>query len=329
MSPPRPAGLIDVHAHVALPDALGRAGALGPTQGVGDDGTPWFQVGDYRLDGVRYDHTPFSDLTLRLEAMDRLGITHQVLSPNPIVLLANSEIAGAARYARWHNEALAELVAERPDRVSALSQVPVQDPSLAATELRRAVDTLGHVGLALGTEAPFDLDDGAMDPLWAEAESLGAPVFVHPAPHGIDKPSPDARLGRFGLDLSLGFLLEETLAVAQLILGGVLDRHPGLRVCVSHGGGATAWLAPRLRTSATRMGMTAADIDAGLARLWWDSHVGGGAPLRLLIDTVGTDHLVLGTNLAGWDSPSELTDEVPAELLDPLADNARALLGWT
>ncbi|MCB1029099.1 MAG: amidohydrolase family protein, partial [Microthrixaceae bacterium] len=208
-----------------------------------------------------------------------------------------------------------------------LAQVPVQDPVVAAAELRRAVDDLGHVGLALGTESPFDLDDAAMDPLWAEAESLHVPVFIHPAPHGIDKPSPDARLGRFGLDLSLGFLLEETLAVAQLVLGGVLDRHPGLRVCVSHGGGATAWLAPRLRTGAGRIGLTAADVDAGLARLWWDSHVGGHAPLRLLVDTVGTDHLVLGTNLAGWDSPTNLADEVPAELLGTLAINARRLLG--
>lgn len=309
-------GAIDVHAHVALPGVEGRAGALGPTSGRHHDGRPWFQVGDHRLDGVAYEGTPFADLDLRLEAMDRLGIARQVLSPNPLLLLAHSDPGLAADYARWHNDALAEVVAGAPHRVAALAQVPVQDPPTAAAELRRAVTERDHVGLALGTDADLDLDDPALDVLWAEAAALRVPVFVHPAPHGIDAPSPDARLARFGLDLSLGFLLEETLAVAQLVLGGVLDRHPRLEVCLSHGGGATAWLAPRLRRMAVHR-REEDDLDAGLARLWWDTHVGGGPSLELLIATVGTDHLVLGTNLAGWDSPGRLDDEIPPTCSPP------------
>lgn len=318
---------IDVHAHVALPGAIGRAGTLGPTMGTTDGGDPWFQVGDYRLNGVRYEGTPFADVDLRLAAMDRLGIDRQILSPNPILLLAHTEATLAARYAVWHNDELAEVVAAAPERLHALAQVPVQDPAMAVIELRRAVTELNHVGLALGTESPFDLDDPAMDVLWAEAESLQVPVFVHPAPHGIDTPSPDRRLARFGLDLSLGFLLEETLAVAQLVLGGVLTRHPALDVCISHGGGATAWLAPRLRRAETRKHGSAVDLDAGLARLWWDTHVGGEAPLELLIATVGTERLLLGTNMAGWDSPDELSDEIPAALMPILTANALRLFG--
>ncbi len=323
MSEPTWAGAIDVHAHVALPDAIGRAGSLGPTQGTSDTGAPWFQVGHYRLDGVRYEETAFSEVDLRLVAMDRLGIGRQLLSPNPILLLAHSDLAVARAYASWHNDALASVAAAAPQRLQALAQVAVQDPTTAAAELRRAVRDLGHVGLALGTEAPLDLDDPAMAPLWAEAESLGVPVFLHPAPHGIDAPTPDRRLGRFGLDLSLGFLLEETLAVAQLVLGGVLDRHPGLEVCISHGGGATAWLMPRLHRAAS----SSTDLDAGLARLWWDTHVGGGPSLDLLVATMGTDRLLLGTNLAGWDSPGHLTDEIPESLIPTLTANAERLLG--
>ena len=319
-------GAIDIHAHVALPGSIGRAGSLGPTVGTTDAGEPWFQLGTYRLDGVRYAGTIFEDVDLRLAAMDRMGIARQVLSPNPILLLANTDTAVAAEYAAWHNEELAGLVATAPDRLHALAQVPVQDPALAVRELRRAVTELHHVGMALGTESPFDLDDPAMDPLWSEAEALQVPVFLHPAPHGTDTPSPDERLARFGLDLSLGFLLEETLAVAQLVLGGVLDRHPGLEVCISHGGGATAWLAPRLRRAAARQPGPPVDLDAGLARLWWDTHVGGGAPLDLLVSTFGTDHLLLGTNMAGWDSPSDLLAEVPADLQPVLTTNAARLL---
>ncbi len=218
-------GAIDVHAHVALSGAIGRAGALGPTQGETAEGVPWFKVGDYRLDGVRYEETAFADVELRLAAMDRLGIERQVLSPNPILMLANSDRGTAARFAAWHNEALAAEVSRVPDRLAALAQVPIQDPRAAAFELRRSVLELGHVGLALGTDGPFDLDAPELVPLWDEVEALDVPVFIHPAPHGIDKPSPDQRLSRFGLDLSLGFLLEETLAVAQLVLGGVLERY--------------------------------------------------------------------------------------------------------
>lgn len=332
MTEPAPVGAIDVHAHVALPDAIGRAGTLGPTQGTTDEGTPWFRVGDYRLDGVRYEGTAFSDVAVRLSVMDRMGIARQLLSPNPILLLANTDLPIAQSYASWHNEALAEVVAAAPERLQALAQVAVQDPPTAARELRRAVRDLGHVGLALGTESPYDLDDPAMAPLWAEAESLGVPVFIHPAPHGIDAPSPDRRLARFGLDLSLGFLLEETIAVAQLVLGGVLDRHPDLDVCISHGGGATCWLAPRLRRAAERKPTSlppsaATDFDAGLARLWWDTHVGGGPSLDLLLATVGTDRLLLGTNLAGWDCVDDLSEEVPVSLLPTLTANAERLLG--
>jgi len=320
-------GAIDVHAHVALPGSTGRAGALGPTQGVAPDGTPWFQVGGYRLDGVRYEGTAFADIEVRLALMDRLGIARQLLSPNPILMIAHTDESVATSYASWHNDTLASEVARAPDRLAALAQVPVQSPKAAATELRRAVTDLGHIGLALGTEAPFDLDAPEMTPLWDEVESLGVPVFLHPAPHGIDAPSPDRRLSRFGLDLSLGFLLEETIAVAQLVLGGVLERHPTLDVCVSHGGGATCWLAPRLRRAADRDSGASADmLEAGLGRLWWDTHVGGGPSLDLLIASVGTERLLLGTNLAGWDSPANLTDEVPSGLLPTLTANAERLL---
>ncbi len=75
------------------------------------------------------------------------------------------------------------------------------------------------------------------------------------------------------------------------------------------------------------MTSSAEDFDRGLQRLWWDTHVGGGKALELLIATVGTERLVLGTNLAGWDSPGELVDEVPAELIPTLTANARCLLG--
>lgn len=315
--------MIDLHAHVVLPGVLGRAGAWGPQAGERSDGTPWFRVGGYELVGVRYEGTPFTDVGLRLAAMDAAGIDVQVLSPNPITYLHHVPVAVAADFCRWHNDGLAALVARHPQRLAGFAQLPVQDPVRAAAELARAVGELGLVGGYIGTEMPHDLDAPAMDDLWSAAVELDVPIVVHPAPHGIDGPAADPRLGRWGLDLFVGFAHEETVAVAQLVLGGALDRHPALDVAVSHGGGATAWLRERLRrAAATRPGVPDAlrlpgAVDARLSRLWWDAHVGGPEALAVLADAFGTGHLLPGTNFAGWDAPHR-----DAPLATPAAEGA-------
>lgn len=301
--------LVDYHAHVALPGFDGRAGDAGPETGVGADGLPFFRVGRYRLDGVRYDGTPFRDLDLRLAAMDALGIDAQVLSPNPLTYFHHLPTDLAVEVCRWHNDTLAELVSRAPDRVAGFAQIPMQAPDLAAAETRRAVRELGLIGPYLGTQFGRDLDDAALDDLWSTCEELDVPVFLHPGVHGTDGPPLDARLDRFDLALTLGFLHEETVAIAQLIFGGVLHRHPNLRVCVSHGGGAVPWLRERWQRAVEVRPWVPAwlrepgALDEQLRRLWFDVHTGGPASLATLREAVGSDHLVYGTNLAGWDAP--------------------------
>jgi aminocarboxymuconate-semialdehyde decarboxylase len=99
--------------------------------------------------------------------------------------------------------------------------------------------------------------------------------------------------------------------VASLVLGGVLDRHPELDVCVSHGGGAISWLAERMEHAArTRPWGTVELAEPGavtqrLRRIWWDAHVGGPRSLAALLAAFGSDRLVAGTNMAGWDQSSD------------------------
>lgn len=301
--------LVDYHAHVALPGFDGRAGAAGLETGADADGGPFFRVGSYRLDGVQYEGTPFRDLDLRLAAMDALGIDAQVLSPNPLTYFHHIRPDTAAEVCRWHNESLATLVARAPERVAGFAQIPMQSPELAITETQRAVTELGLIGPYIGTQFGRDLDDVALDDLWSMCEALDVPVFLHPGVHGTDGPPLDVRLERFDLALTLGFLHEETIAIAQLIFGGVLHRHPDLRVCVSHGGGAVPWLRERwqraveVRSWVPDWLREPAAFDDQLRRLWFDVHTGGPASLGLLADAVGRDHLVYGTNLAGWDAP--------------------------
>lgn len=300
--------MIDVHAHVVLEGVMGCAGTYGPELGTGPEGRPRFRVGNYVLDGVSYAGSPFMDVDARLRLNDHLGIELQILSPNPITYFHHIEADVAAGFCRWHNDEMAALVAAHPDRLAGFAQVPMQDVGAAVVELRRGVGDLGLLGAYIGTDFGIDFDDERLDPFWAAAVELDVPVFVHPAPWGIDGPLRDERIRKYDLDLSLGFLFEETLAMACLIYGGVLDRFPTLDICLSHGGGACAYMLGRLEHQGrTRPWARANPVDfqATMRRMWFDNHVHDDDSLELLTRKVGNDRLVIGTNLAGWDAPTE------------------------
>lgn len=324
--------VIDVHAHAVLDVSLGAAGAAGPELGVTADGTPFYRVGGYVLRGVRYAGSPFMDVDARLAAMDEAGIDVQLLSPNPLTYFDRLGAGPAVAYARTHNDALAATVAKHPARLLGAAQLPVQDIRASIAEARRAVRDLGLSAVYVNTDpAGRTLDDPELDPLYEALTELDVPLFVHPTPLGPDGPPADPRLRRFDLDLLFGFARDETLAVAALIFGGVLDRHPGLDVCVSHGGGAAAFVAGRFARAVEKRPWAGARLrENGYAhyyrRLWFDTHVHDDLALRLLAEHAGTERLVYGTNFAGWDSGAH---EVPAGPgLDPatLAANAARLL---
>ncbi|WP_205853300.1 amidohydrolase family protein [Zhengella mangrovi] len=323
------AAVIDVHAHAVLAETMGTAGALGPELGEQDSDRPWFRVGSYRLDGVRYQGSPFMDVGLRLGRMDAAGIDFQVLSPNPLTFLHFVEAPLAIRFCQAHNDALAALVARHPDRLAGFAALPVQDPAAAVEELQRAVGSLGLLGGYFGTDMPHRLDDPVMDPLYDAHVRLDVPLFLHPSPAGIDGPAGDPNLKDFDLDVVVGFAAQETLAVARLIYGGVLDRHPGLDICLSHGGGSTGYLFGRMAMAARKRPWSPAHLrqdgafEARLARLWLDNHLNNANSLALLTGLVGDDRLVFGTNFAGWDAPDDLASHRPPP---KLADNARRLL---
>ena len=321
--------MIDVHAHTVLPGVMGCAGEYGPELGVGPEGRPRFRVGTYVLDGVDYRGTPFMDPDARLRLNDHLGIDLQMLSPNPITYFHHVEREVATEFCRWHNNELAALVAGHPDRFVGAAQLPMQDVDAATAEFRRAVGDLGLVAAYIGTDFGIGFDDALLDPFWSTAVQLDVPVFIHPAPWGIDGPLRDERIRKYDLDLSVGFMFEETLAMAHLIYGGVLDRHPGLDICMSHGGGACAYMLGRLehqgRTRPWAVG-NPTDFQGAMQRMWFDNHVHDDDSLALLERKVGRDRLVVGTNLAGWDAPKE-PEQIP--FVEAYDDNARRLLRLT
>ena len=317
---------IDVHAHAVLEETMGTAGEYGPELSDGDDAE--FRIGNYCLRGVPYRGSPFMDPDVRLAAMDDVGIDWQLLSPNPLTYFHYIDASDARRFCRAHNDALAKLVAPRSARLGATAAVPIQDLGFAIEETERAVTELGMFGPYIGTDHERALNDPAMDRFYDALVALDVPLFIHPAPAGIDGPAGDPNLSQFDLDMIIGFAAQETAAVAILIYGGVLERHPDLDICISHGGGATAFLYGRLAAAAAKRAWASEALradggfDKQLHRLWFDVHLHSEESLDLLRKRMNPDRLLFGTNFAGWDQQRyDVRDEAK-----PYADNARRLL---
>lgn len=323
---------IDIHAHVVLEETLGAAGVHGPELTTAADGRPLYRVGNYRLHGVRYRGSPFMDVKLRLEAMDRAGIDFQVLSPNPLTYFHFIDAPAAVTFCRRHNDVVADIVGRHRERLGGFAALPMQAPEAAAEELTRAVRELGLFGAYIGTDFGIPLDSSQLDAFYQRCVDLNVPLFFHPAPAGIDGPAAFPPLDAFDLDLLCGFAMGETNAVGRLIFGGVLDRHPKLDVCMSHGGGAIAVLAGRFSAAARKRPWSHGALReengfiTRLRRLWFDNHLHDDDAVELLTRRVGADRMVLGTNFAGWDQPDV---GHTAELPKQLADNARRLLRRT
>lgn len=328
----RTARSIDIHAHAVLAETMGAAGRHGPELTTADDGRPLFRVGGYRLHGVRYAGSAFMDVDVRVAAMDRAGIDFQVLSPNPLTYFHFVDAESAIAFCRRHNDVLAGVAGRHPDRLGALAALPMQAPAAAADELARAVHELGMLGAYVGTEFGIPLDSPQLDPFYARCVELDVPLFLHPAPAGIDGPPAFPKLDRYDLDLLIGFAAQETIAVGTLIYGGVLDRHPELDICISHGGGAIAFMIGRFSEAAHKRPWSNDTLrapgafEARLKRFWFDNHVHDPRSLALLEGLVGRERLLFGTNFAGWDQPSG----GGAIVVPPyLADNARRLFRVT
>ena len=297
--------VIDLHAHVVLEESFGAAGKYGPELSSGEK-LQEFRVGDYIM-RVPYRGSVFMDAQKRIEAMDALGVDLQLLSPNPLSFFGHINAEDALEFARASNDAMVRHIDPFKDRLLGAASVPLQDPELACEEVERAVTDLGLIAAYVGTDYGFSLDDPKLDVFYQTVVNLDIPLLIHPATNNGIRGASDERLSRFGLDLILGYAYEETIAVASLVLGGVMQRHPKLDVCISHGGGAIAFLKQRFESMATFLGAESTFAE-DLKLLWFDSHLEEGPAHDLVVSTVGSDRMVFGTNFGGWDTPTVVTD---------------------
>jgi aminocarboxymuconate-semialdehyde decarboxylase len=296
-----PMRTIDIHAHV-VPDALWRAA---------DAGQAWYgwrhEQGEgigamLRSDGQRTRFTtPKVRFTTdeRLADMDAQGVDVQVLSLHPPFFSYHLDAAQGRALARAVNDEIAGLTRQHPRRLAGLATLPMQDVTAAIEELERAVTVLGLKGAELDTVVNGEQwDEPKFLPLFQAAERLGAVLFFHPQPqHNFLM----KMTSRHGLYNSLGVIVEDALVVAVLIFGGVLEACPRLKACIAHGGGPACYAMGRLDRGWESRSAEARDHiqtppSAYQRRLYYDCITGNEAALRFLLDQVGADRVVLGSD---------------------------------
>ena len=288
---------IDLHCHFIPPALLDRIAADGGAHSI-------TITDDERVSFAGKRSTQkfpggMRDLTDRLDRMDAQGVDLQIISA--WMDFSSHELAAedAAWLARGLNELTMEAIAPHGDRFRAMAAVPLHAPELAAEELRYALGELGMVAVEIATTlGASELDDPSLAPFWTGAEELDALVLVHPIHQSIGF---ERLSGRYFLDNIASNPAESTVAAANLIFGGVLVRHPRLKVCLTHGGGFLPYQIGRLdRGYAGKPDATAVNIDAPpstfLRRFYYDTVVHSTDALRFLVERVGSDRVVLGSD---------------------------------
>ena len=231
---------IDIHTHILTQETaalLSQAGAK-VTITPDDAESAALDVG-----GVMYRPFPTGgfDIARRLQDMDATGVDVHVLSATPQTYLYKQEAALGATTSAIQNDQIAKHIAAHPTRFMGIATLPMQDPKLAADELTRAMNKLGLRGAMFASNIlGKNLDDPSFEPLWAAAEELGAFMFIHP-----NNVAGAERLKSYYLVNLIGNPLDTTIAAACLVFGGVLDRHPRLKVCLAHAGGFMPYQAGR------------------------------------------------------------------------------------
>ena len=297
---------VDFHAHAQSPKAMELI-ANAP-------GNPGGEVNEHNqhLGRTRYD-AAFRDINVRLHTMDRERIDMQAVSPAPNYAYWADETL-AEQIVTASNEHVAETCATNPDRFVGICHVSLQYPELAARQLRTAMRSLGMRGVEIGTRAEgVDLDDPSLDPFWAAAQEHRAPVFIHPAGTTLGK-----RVAKYYLTNVIGNPLDTTIALTNLIFGGVLERFPLLNIVAAHGGGyLPSYFARSTHGHQVRPEMhtiSRPPIEY-LRRIWVDNLVFEPLFVAHLVTVMGASRIVLGTDYPfdmGQENPVELIEAVPS-----------------
>ncbi|VVD74853.1 aminocarboxymuconate-semialdehyde decarboxylase [Pandoraea iniqua] len=309
---------LDVHAHLA---------PIEPSRLLGIDGVRW-DASQRKLDvdghivGIGALFSPESLIAW----MDEQGIERAWVSIPPPLYRAHLPEEGARVWCRYVNDALADVCAKHESRLAALVHLPLEHPELAHEIAAANTRETRYAAAAGGYDGT--LSDDAYAPLWRVLDRQGAFVFLHPG-HCCD-----TRLANFYLENLMGNPVETAVAASHLVFGGVAARHPKIRFCLAHGGGATAMLAGRYergyRTARPGVDTSLPTPRTTLGRFYVDSIVHDPQALALSASVFGQDHVLFGSD---WPFPmglltphTQLADADPALAEAIRTENAHKLL---
>jgi aminocarboxymuconate-semialdehyde decarboxylase len=293
--------VIDTHAHVT-PERYKKVVRAGATWHGLDRGAGELGIGGFD-----------KSLGERLADMKADGVDMQAVTPNAGFYQYANELKTTRVIARECNEEIAEMVEQHPDKFVGMATVPMQDPASAIDELEHSIGEMKLKGAMISDHvAGRTYDEPEFLPFFKAAEELGAIIFFHQGGDTVV----NSRILRYKLGNAVGNLTERSLVFGALVFGGVMDRCPDLKVLLAHGGGYTAFgisrmdkVAGALEGGYPRTGLTppfgkdpAALYNITkppsdyLTRFYYDCCTYSGPALRYIIDTVGVDQVVLGTD---------------------------------
>jgi aminocarboxymuconate-semialdehyde decarboxylase len=325
---------IDMHAHVIVPEITREAGAgeaWRPRVFRDDAGAQVVEMGGTEIRSAIAEFVNIDDI---LATQEEAGVERVLLCPWVPLLYYDADPDEGLKRARIQNEALARLVRDDPNRVSALGAVPLQDPTLAAAELRALMEAgvLRGVEVAASVRGVF-LGDDRFEPFWDAAAATGALVFVHPTTRGFDSPA----FQDYYLWNTVANPLETATTAAHMVVAGVMERHRELRVLLAHGGGALLAVRGRMRHAHGFQPQASARLrespEDSIRRFYFDTLTHDDQLLRALIDYAGPDHVLLGSDYPFDMGDARHVETVRALGLDPdveariLFGNAEELLG--
>jgi aminocarboxymuconate-semialdehyde decarboxylase len=318
---------LDVHTHVLTEETIGlirkECPSLAPRLTPIDADFAVLEIA-----GTAYRPFPRGgwDIERRLADMTAAEVDVQILSAPPQAYLYGKEPKVAAACAAIQNNQIARLVAGLPDRFLGIATLPMQAPELAAAELCRAVSTLGLRGAMIGSNVEGrNLDDPALEPIWSAASELDVVLLIHPVNVGAAD-----RLRSYYLNNLVGNPFDTTIAAACLVFGGVLARHPGLKVLLVHGGGFVPYQAGRWvhgwKVRPEPKIHLKESPQPWIERFYYDTILHSVDNLEFLVGAAGVRRVLLGSDYPFDMGTGECVRQVRA-LPIPEADKAMVLGG--
>lgn len=295
------------------------------------------QKGGYDLlprDGVERNGgwKDWFDLEEQFAYLDTTGHAMGVVcSVGPInSFFSEIPVADGLQLAQMWNDEMAAAQRKYPGRLWASALIPMQDPQAAMDELERAIGKLGLMGVNMPGTIGCDgrIDHPSLEPYYDRVEQLGIPIFMHPTDAGFQEIL-DGYNG--ALYNSLGRVIDISVASYRLVLSGIMERHPNLKVVVSHTGGALPYQAGRMDKNSGRAKLPRKPSEY-LRRMFTDTVQPHALGMKLAIEFYGVDHVMYGSDYPCWDPKAAL--KILEECGIPAADqekifysNARRNLG--